>query len=38
MSVSFDQSQKSKLTHLFNEGISVYNEIDTLQGGLNEFE
>ncbi len=36
MSVTFDSNQKTKLNHLFNEGISVLHEVDALNTGLNE--
>ena len=34
--VTFNAEQKAKLVHLFNEGIAVMTEIDTLRGGLND--
>jgi DNA-binding MarR family transcriptional regulator len=32
----FNQEEKTKLTQIVNEGISVLNEIETLNGGLND--
>jgi hypothetical protein len=32
----FNQAEKTKLQQIFNEGISVLNEIETLNGGLND--
>lgn len=32
----FNQDEKVKLTQIINEGISVLNEVETLQGGLND--
>ena len=34
--VIFNAEQKAKLNHLFNEGIAVMTEIETLQGGLSD--
>ena len=33
---TFNGDQKIKLTQIINEGMQVMNEIDTLQGGLND--
>ena len=32
----FNQDEKTKLTQIINEGLSVLNEIETLNGGLND--
>ena len=32
----FNQEEKTKLTQIVNEGLSVLNEIETLNGGLND--
>ena len=32
----FNPVEKTKLTQIINEGISVLNEIETLNGGLND--
>lgn len=32
----FNQDEKTKLTQIVNEGLSVLNEIETLNGGLND--
>jgi len=32
----FNQDEKTKLTRVINEGISVLNEVETLNGGLND--
>lgn len=32
----FTQDEKTKLTQIVNEGLSVLNEIETLNGGLND--
>ena len=32
----FNQEEKTKLTQIVNEGISVLNEIETLNGGLTD--
>lgn len=32
----FNQEEKTKLTQIINEGLSVLNEIETLNGGLND--
>ena len=32
----FNQEEKTKLTQIVNEGISVLNEVETLNGGLND--
>ena len=32
----FNQDEKTRLTQIINEGISVLNEIETLNGGLND--
>lgn len=32
----FNQEEKNKLTQIVNEGLSVLNEIETLNGGLND--
>ena len=34
--VVFNAEQKAKLVHLFNEGIAVLTEVDTLRGGLDD--
>jgi len=34
--VVFNAEQKAKLNNLFNEGIAVMTEIETLQGGLTD--
>lgn len=36
MSRSFNNEAKIKLTQLFNEGMSVMHEVESLNGGLNE--
>jgi hypothetical protein len=36
MSRTFNQEAKTKLTQLINEGISVLQEVDTLNEGLND--
>jgi hypothetical protein len=36
MSRTFNQEAKVKLTQLINEGISVLQEVDTLNEGLND--
>ena len=36
MSRTFNQEAKVKLTQLINEGISVLQEVDTLNDGLND--
>jgi transposase-like protein len=36
MNKSFSNEQKIKLTQLINEGIATMQEVDTLQGGLND--
>jgi hypothetical protein len=36
MSRTFNNEAKIKLTQLFNEGISVLHEVESLNGGLNE--
>mgnify|MGYP003351790144 CR=1 FL=1 len=33
---TFSAEQKTKLTQLINEGMTVLHELDTLQGGLND--
>ena len=33
---TFNGDQKIKLTQIFNEGMQVMHEIDTLQGGLSD--
>lgn len=33
---TFSTEQKTKLTQLINEGLTVMGEIETLQGGLND--
>ena len=32
----FNQDEKTKLTQIINEGLSVLNEIETLNGGLTD--
>jgi uncharacterized protein YukE len=32
----FNQDEKTKLTQIINEGLSVLNEIETLNGGLSD--
>ena len=32
----FNQAEKTKLTQIINEGLSVLNEIETLNGGLSD--
>jgi len=32
----FNQEEKTKLQQIMNEGLSVLNEIETLNGGLND--
>jgi transposase-like protein len=32
----FNQAEKTKLTQIINEGISVLNEVETLNGGLTD--
>jgi len=32
----FNQDEKTKLTQLVNQGLSTLNEIETLNGGLND--
>lgn len=32
----FNQDEKTKLTQIINEGLSVMNEIETLNGGLTD--
>jgi len=32
----FNQEEKTKLTQIINEGLSVLNEIETLNGGLTD--
>ena len=32
----FNQEEKTKLTQIINEGLSVLNEIETLNGGLSD--
>jgi len=32
----FNQAEKTKLQQVINEGISVLNEVETLNGGLND--
>lgn len=36
MSRTFNQDAKIKLTQLVNESLSVLQEVETLQGGLND--
>jgi transposase-like protein len=36
MSRTFSTEEKRKLSHLFNEGLSVFGQIEVLQGGLTD--